>query len=128
MAQTQSRDSNDWYFVDYYWWGSPNGWTDLDLYDYNNNWVLDDNEVADIVRDTIYADPYISLTDSNSIKVEVEDGIVTLSGKVRNPRTKPLAYADAFWSSGVTDVVSKIEVKKRQRKNNVEEKNAKKGK
>lgn len=43
--------------------------------------------------------------------MEVNDGVVTLSGTVRNPRSKPLAYADAFWSSGVVDVNNKIEIK-----------------
>lgn len=105
-----------YYGYPYYWWGAPVGWTDLDLYDYNNNFILDDNEVEDIVRDNIASDPYITLTDQNNINVEVSNGVVTLSGTVRNPRSKPLAYADAFWSSGVTDVVNKLEVKTTPRK------------
>ena len=99
-----------------YWWNAPYGLNDLDFYDYNNNWVLDDNEIADIVRDNIYADPGITTSDSNNIKVAVDDGVVTLSGQVRNPRSKPYAYADAYWSTGVTDVVNNIRVKQAQRK------------
>lgn len=105
------------YYTDYgYWWGVPTGWTDLDLYDYNNNFMLDDNEIADIVSDNIYENPFITLSDTNNISVDVKDGVVTLSGTVRNPRAKPLAYADAFWSSGVVDVVNKIDVKTSERR------------
>lgn len=101
---------------DYYWWGTPYGWSDYDLYDYNNNFVLDDNEIEDIVRDNIAADYGISLSDQNRIDVSVKDSVVTLSGEVRNPRSKPLAYADAYWSSGVLDVENKLKVNPRKRK------------
>ena len=100
----------------YYWWGAPYGVSDYDLCDYNNNWVLDDNEIADEVRDSIYADQGITASDTNSIKVAVKDSVVTLSGQVRNPRSKTFAYIDAFWSSGVTDVTNNIQVKQRTRK------------
>lgn len=106
----------DYPYGAHYWWGAPNGFTDLELYDYNNNFILDDDEVADVVRDNIYDDPYITLSDTANIQVDVDDGVVTLSGTVRNPRSKPLAYADAYWSSGVVDVNNDIEVKPRQRK------------
>lgn len=99
-----------------YWWGAPAGWTDLDLYDYNNNFILDDEEIADIVRDNIQANPFIPPSDVNSIAIDVKKGVVTLSGKVRNPRSKPLAYADAFWSTGVADVISNVEVAPPERK------------
>jgi hypothetical protein len=98
------------------WWGTPAGWTDLDVYDYNNNLVLDDNEIADIVADNIHLDPFIPLSDERNITVEVSDGVVTLSGTVRNPRVKPLAYADAFWSPGVVDVIDNIQVLPMQRR------------
>lgn len=104
------------YTYTYYWWGAPSGISDYDLYDYNNNWVLDDNEIADEVRDNIYADPGISMTDTNNIKVQVNDGVVTLSGQVHNPRSKPFAYSDAYWSPGVTDVINNIKIKQRSRK------------
>jgi flagellar biosynthesis GTPase FlhF len=99
-----------------FWWGSPAGWTDLDLYDYNNNLMLDDNEIADIVADNIHLDPFIPLSDERNITIEVRDGVVTLSGAVRNPRVKPLAYADAFWSPGVVDVIDNIQVQPIQRR------------
>lgn len=99
-----------------YWWGAPYGWTDVDLYDYNNNFVLDDDEIVALVKDNIEADPFIPPSDSNNIKVEVKNRTVTLSGTVKTPRAKPLAYADAFWSTGVADVVSNIEVVPMERK------------
>ncbi len=109
-----SRD--DYCYPGCYWWGAPYGWSDYDLYDYNNNFILDDNEIMDIVRDNINADPGIPYSDENKIDIQVKDGVVTLSGEVRNPRTKPLAYADAYWSSGVIDVANNITVKQRTRK------------
>jgi hypothetical protein len=99
-----------------FWWGSPTGWTDLDLYDYNNNLMLDDNEIADIVADNIHLDPFIPLSDERNMNIEVRGGVVTLSGTVRNPRVKPLAYADAFWSPGVVDVIDNIQVQPMQRR------------
>ncbi len=106
----------EYYGPNDYWWGAPYGWSDYDLYDYNNNFVLDDNEVEDIVKDNIAADVGITFSDQQKIDVSVKDGVVTLSGEVRNPRTKPLAYADAYWSSGVIDVLNKIQVKPYKRK------------
>lgn len=93
----------------------PWGW-EYDWYDYNANAVLDDNEIGDLVRDTLDSNPYITRSDKNNIDVKVKDGVVTLSGEVRNRRSKPLAYADAFWSAGVVDIKSEIKVKKREQK------------
>jgi hypothetical protein len=113
---------------DNYWWGAPYGWSDYDLYDYNNNCMLDDNEIEDIVRDNIADDPGISYSDQEKIEVKVDNGVVTLSGEVRNPRSKPLAYSDAYWSSGVMDVNNKITVKQRQMKGQEEEEETSKNK
>lgn len=92
--------------------GPPYGVTDYtDFYDYNSDLVLEDNEIQDLVSDTIAADPYIPQSDVNAINVSVNNGVVHLTGTVRNRRSKPLAYADAFWSRGVVDVVSDIIVR-----------------
>lgn len=99
-----------------FWWGAPFGWTDVDLYDYNNNFVLDDDEITALVKDNIESDPFIPPYDSNNIKVEIKNRVVTLSGTVKTPRSKPLSYADAFWSSGVSDVFSNVEVAPMERK------------
>lgn len=100
----------------YYWWGAPMGWSDLDLYDYNSNFILDDEEIGDIVRDNIQSNPFIPPSDANNITIDVKDGVVTLGGTVRNPRSKPLAYSDGFWSSGVVDLISNIQVQAPQRR------------
>jgi hypothetical protein len=97
------------------YWGYGPDWDYTDYYDYNRNLVLDDNEIEDLVSDNIASDPYIPQRDVNSIEVKVEDGVVHLSGTVRNRRSKPLAYADAFWSRGVVDVQSNIKVEERSR-------------
>lgn len=99
-----------------FWWGAPPGWTDLDLYDYNSNYVLDDNEIADLAKDNIVADPGIPMSDAHNIDVRVSGGTATLSGTVRNPRTSPLAYTDAYWTPGVRDVVNNIEVQPPERR------------
>lgn len=97
----------------YYGYGPDFDYTDL--YDYNRNLVLDDNEIEDLVNDNIAANPYIPQRDVSSIGVKVENGVVHLSGTVRNKRSKPLAYADAFWSRGVVDVQSDIKIEERGR-------------
>ncbi|MCL5091050.1 MAG: BON domain-containing protein [Patescibacteria group bacterium] len=102
-----------------FWWGAPMGWTDLDIYDYNNNYVLDDDEIGDLAKDNIIADPGIPMSDAHDVEVSVSGGTATLSGTVRNPRTKPLAYTDAFWTTGVKDVINNIEVQPMERKQEV---------
>lgn len=93
-------------------YGAPYGVTDYtDFYDYNSDLVLEDNEIQDLVSDTIAADPYVPQSDVNAINVSVKNGVVHLTGTVRNRRSKPLAYADAFWSRGVVDVTSDIVVR-----------------
>ncbi len=91
-------------------------WDYTDFYDYNADLVLEDNEIQDLVSDTIAADPYIPQSDINNITVSVNNGVVTLSGTVRNKRSKPLAYADAFWSRGVVDVINNVKVEEPGRK------------
>lgn len=99
-----------------YWWNAPVAMSDYDLYDYNRNFVMDDDEIADLVKDNILSDPGITFSDGNRVETNASNGVVTLSGEVRNPRTKALAYADAFWSTGVVDVDNKINVKDRERR------------
>lgn len=93
-----------------YWWGAPPGMTDLDLYDYNGNYVLDDEEIKDLVKDNIVADPGIPMSDAHRIDAQVQGGTVTLTGTVRHPRTNPLAYTDAYWTPGVREVIDNIQV------------------
>lgn len=115
MPRYRYGDYDDWAPADF-WWNAPYGWSDYDLYDYNNNFILEDNEIHDIVTDNIAADGGIPLSDQNKIEVKVKDGVVTLSGEVKYPRTKPLAYTDAYWSSGVIDVMNNLKVNPHKRR------------
>lgn len=92
------------------WGGYPYPFDYTDFYDYNRNLILEDDEIKDLVSDTIAADPYIPQSDVSNIRIDVKNGVVHLSGAVRNRRSKPLSYADAFWSRGVVDVESDIQV------------------
>lgn len=78
-----------------YGWGPP--YMEVD-------YVLDDEDVEENVRDNIDLDPYIPRSDRNSIDVDVTGGIAKLTGTVRNRRSKFLAWNDAFWATGVMDV------------------------
>ena len=82
--------------------------------DYEVDIVYSDDDIREMVEDNIELDPLIPMRDVNSIKVEVNEGIVTLSGKVRSRRSKINAYTDAFWTSGVVDVDNQVEVKERE--------------
>lgn len=97
-----------------FWWGMPTGSTDVSLYDYNQNQTLDDNEITDVILDNIEADPGIPFSDEHKIKVEVKNGLATLSGEVNQPRSVPFAYVDAWWTPGVKEVVNNIKVKPSQ--------------
>ncbi len=90
--------------------GYPYPYDYTDFYDYNRDLILEDDEIKDLVSDVIAADPYIPQSDVSNIKIDVKNGVVRLSGAVRNRRSKPLSYADAFWSRGVVDVEGDIEV------------------
>jgi hypothetical protein len=100
-----------WFTPGPYFGGYPYDYTDF--YDYNANMILEDDEIKDLVSDNIAADPYIPQSDVDNVKVDVKDGVVHLAGSVRNKRSKPLAYADAFWSRGVVDVESDLQVEQR---------------
>lgn len=78
--------------------------------------VLDDEDIEENVRDSIDLDPYITRGDKNSIVVDVSGGVAKLSGTVRNRRSIPLAFTDAFWAAGVIDVESTLKLEEMPRK------------
>ncbi len=94
--------------------GAP--WRPGPDFSYFDTTGLTDDEIKNIVVDNIRSDPAIPRSDKESVKVEVSGGIVNLTGVVRERRTKPLAYADAFWSWGVSDVNSDIKIQTPQGK------------
>jgi len=95
----------------YYGYGFP--W---DYYGYKQDYELNDEEIAEMVRSSIDEDMHIPRSDKERINISVDKGVVTLSGIVQNRRSKPLAYADAFRVRGVTDVNTRIKIMKRRQK------------
>jgi osmotically-inducible protein OsmY len=66
-----------------------------------------DNDIKFWVKDAISEDPYI---DSSGINVEVLDGIVTLSGNVKNLASKKYADLEAKKINGVLGVINKLTI------------------
>lgn len=95
------------------------GTTPWDYYGYGSDWYTpttwDDDDIRMAVEDNIASDWVVSREDFENIGVEVEDGIVTLSGEVHDRRTKHHAYSAAFWTTGVIDVINNIGVREKER-------------
>ena len=66
-----------------------------------------DDELADTVRRALVRDIVV---DAGPVCVEAREGMVTLGGRVSSYRQKSAAENIAWWTAGVTDVVSNIEV------------------
>ncbi len=81
-----------------------------------------DEDIADNVINNIDSNPYISRSSKDNIEVGVKDGVVTLSGEVKNRHDQFLAYADAFWSSGVVEVVNELKIREEPKKREEEKK------
>lgn len=69
---------------------------------------LSDDEVLESVRENLFQDSYI---DPESIQVRVEDGVVTLSGFVRDYLEARYAWDDSWESPGVRGVINRLEVR-----------------
>ena len=72
-----------------------------------------DEEIAEMIYDTIDIDPLVPY--DADIDVEVDAGIVTLTGTVPNKHAKHAVGDDAWWVPGVTDVRNNITVSERRR-------------
>jgi len=68
----------------------------------------EDMEIRFRVRRNLLADRWL---EAGSIRVDVEDGVVTLSGEVGDYLEARYAWDDAWESSGVRGVVSRLEVR-----------------
>lgn len=66
---------------------------------------FDDEEVAQRVREGLYADPYL---DPSRIQVTVEDGVVTLRGEVDDFMEARYAWDDAWETPGVRGVLNHL--------------------
>ena len=69
---------------------------------------MSDDDVLDSVRENLFQDSYI---DPESIRVRVEDGVVTLSGFVSDYLEARYAWDDAWESPGVRGVINRLEVR-----------------
>lgn len=69
---------------------------------------LDDNEIREAVLENLFQDSWV---DPQRIDVEVEDGVVTLSGEVSDFMEARYAWDDAWESAGVRGVVNHLTVR-----------------
>ncbi len=72
-----------------------------------------DEEITEMVYDAFDIDPLIPY--DADIDVDVDAGVVTLSGTVPNKHAKHAAGDDAWWIPGVTDLRNNITVSPRRR-------------
>jgi hypothetical protein len=70
--------------------------------------VLDDDEVQERVRERLAADEWV---DEARVFVDVEDGVVTLSGEVDDFMEARYAWDDAWETDGVRGVVNQLTVR-----------------
>ncbi len=78
--------------------------------------VMDDEDIRENVLSNISIDPYLPQKDKDSIDAAVDNGFVTLTGNVSTRSSKFIAFGDAFWSSGVVDVMNDIKVEQKSGK------------
>lgn len=82
--------------------------------EYQYTGIPSDEEITDMVFDSIDADPVVPY--ESDINVDVTGGIVTLSGTVPNKRIKHAVGDDAWWVPGVIDVNNNLQVSGRRQK------------
>jgi osmotically-inducible protein OsmY len=66
-----------------------------------------DDEIYDAVKRRLAGDPVVK---GGTLEVEVKDGVVTISGVVRNEKAKSKADKVAMKVKGVSKVVNQIKV------------------
>jgi hypothetical protein len=79
-----------------------------DRYDEDEAYGLDDRQVLRRVQHRLYEDVWL---DVDRIRVEVEDGVVTLTGEVDDFMEARYAWDDAWESPGVRGVVNNLTVR-----------------
>jgi hyperosmotically inducible periplasmic protein len=76
---------------------------------YAANKPVTDDFISDTVRQKLAAD---SVVKGGAIEVEVKNGVVTLKGKVQEPRQRDKADRIAKKVNGVKSVVNEIKIEK----------------
>ena len=96
----------------------PSNWTNFGTFPstgFGYGWApMTDDELGYFVEQSIDNDPSIP-ADAN-IDVDVQDGVVTLTGTVPNKRIKHAAGDDAWWLPQVIDVHNTIQVQPRKQR------------
>lgn len=69
---------------------------------------LDDGEIRQAVRQNLYNDSWV---DAERVQVEVNEGVVTLSGEVNDYMEARYAWDDAWESAGVRGVINQLAVR-----------------
>ena len=78
--------------------------------DYQYQWAWrPDPVIAEEVRDQLYWSPYV---DHEAVEVAVQDGVVTLTGRVTTLAEHEAAETNA-WEGGARDVINRLEVANR---------------
>ncbi|MBI2864064.1 MAG: BON domain-containing protein [Chloroflexi bacterium] len=80
---------------------------------YQTMTVPDDEQIREMIYDSIDADPLVPY--DCDVSVEVTGGLVTLTGSLPNKRVKHAIGDDAWWIPGVWDVNNQIEIAGRAR-------------
>ena len=70
-----------------------------------------DDELRRMVAESIQADPHLSSQEKQAVTVTVENGQVTLTGRVQSREAKDRLESLAYWAEGAGTVKSQIEVK-----------------
>ncbi len=90
--------------------------------DYNveyRKWQLSDEAIEENIVEVLDTDLSIPSRDKEKIRVDVNNGIVTLSGTIQRRYSKWAAFNDVYWLPGVVDLDNRIKVetdKQQQRK------------
>lgn len=98
-----SRDNSEWNYDSKF----HNGEKDFYGIGPKDYWPTDDR-IKEKVCETLYRD---KLIDASDIEVSVEEGVVTLSGKVTNRKTKRMAEDSILPIFGVRDVINRLTLK-----------------
>lgn len=88
------------------WW-VPGTRDVVDLFDLASPEEDNDEEIVDAVRTALEKDPFV---EASQIRVSAANGVVTLTGLVPSDSQRNIAEQDAWYVSGVADVVNSIEV------------------
>jgi len=98
------------------WSGRPPGAFPAPVWMYTER-VPSDEQISSMIYDALDADPLVP--PDSDIKVDVKEGVVTLTGTVPNRMAKHAAGDDAWWVPGVLDVHNNVQIVRRHERGRV---------